>query len=311
MKKYLLAAAIGAAATPALAVCPYPLDATDAQIVQSGYTPFDSVNLQSAEYVAAPTTSIVNLIALSDTGFAAGVESAQTGLPGGDVTLPAAGIVAYEIAIDNFPSTTSTEANLYLGGGFLTSNGVLPTVDASQDSISFNFIFANSASGSLSGVIAANRTGGVLTWAQGNVGPLALPLPANTRVGIYLNMGTRQVGYTVNGTDYGYLQNELGGAFLIPAGVQEINLALNGIMQMQVGSSLAGAVVGATLVTDQSQFTQPFPAGTTDICLTSTGTGGLKLPNGKPYPGKANPPGLQKFQSLPLPLKPLGQALKP
>lgn len=60
-------------------------------------------------------------------------------------------------------------------------------------------------------------SGGVVTWAGDDVVPMSLPLPADYRVGIYLNMNTRQVGYTVNGSDRGYLRNGDGSAFQLPA----------------------------------------------------------------------------------------------
>lgn len=313
MKQYLAAALVGALSMPAFATCPYPLDATAAQYEQSGFSAFDSVNYQSAEYLARSTQpapgalEVVNLIALSDTGFTASAQAVGSGLPGGDIALPASGIVAFEIAIDRFPASEDQGANLYLGGGFTTGNELLAST--SGDAISFNYVFANSGSGSLAGIVAGSRSNGVVTWANGNVGALALPLPANTRVGVYLNMNTRQVGYTLNGVNHGYLQSEQGGTFSIPAGVQSLSLALNGIMQVTSTSALIGQPLGATLVTDAAAFTQPFPAGTTDLCASANA--GLRLPNGKPFPGKAQPRGLQQFQSLPLPVRPLGQWLKP
>lgn len=313
MKKYMLAAALAALATPAFATCPYPLDATAAQYAQTPYTPFPTITYQSAEYLAAPTDtggylSVVNYGAFSAAGLAAAIQAG--GLqPAGDVTLPASGIIAFEFNVDHFPATADTTSNVYIGGGFFSGNDLLNP--SSGDGISFDLVFAASGWGSLTGVVAASRNNGVITWAAGPVTPLVLPLPANTRVGIYINLNTRQVGYTINGTDFGYLQAEGGGAFTIPATVTSVALALNGIMQVESGSPQIGQPVGATLVTDRAAFTQPFPAGTTDICTTSGPGTGLRLPNGKPFPGKATPPGLQKFQALPLPVKPLGLAIKP
>jgi hypothetical protein len=317
MKRTLLAAALAATAPLASALCTYPLDATPAQISSAGLTPFPYVNFQSVEYTSASTIDtngnlgVINYQALSDTGFAALVQSATTGLPNGDVTLPAAGIVAFEMAVDRFPAAQSTEASNYLSVGFTSTHDLFATGSGGQDGVAVNVVLVNSgwAPGSFAQPIGGSATGGALAWTSSSPVPLALPLPATYRVGVYLNMNTRQVGYTLNGVDYGYLQNEGGGSFQLPAGVQAISLGLNGILQSTAESPLIGTPVGGTLVTDQSQFTQPFPAGTTDIC-SAGGSIGLRLPNGKAFPGKAAPRGLQKLQPLLLPVRPLGQALK-
>lgn len=316
MKKYLLAAVIAAMAAPASALCTYPLDATPEQYDSANITPFPTINFQSVEYVSNSTVDtngnlqIINYFALSDSGFASLVDSATTGLPSGDITLPASGIVAFEMAVDHFPAIQSTEANNYLSVGFTSTHDLFAGQTSGQDGVAVNVVLVNSgwSPGSFSTVVGGNTTGGTLTWASdGGTVPLTLPLPATYRVGIYLNMNTRQVGYTLNGIDRGYLQNEGGGAFLLPAGVQAISLGMNGILQSTAASPLQGTPVGGTLVTDRSQFTQPFPAGTTDVCSAG---GSFTLPNGKPFPGKGQPKGLQKFQTLPLGTGPLGQLLK-
>lgn len=313
MKTYALGAALAALSPLASAICSYPLDATAAQYASATITPFPYLNFQSAEYVSQSTVDaggllyVVNYHALSDTGFAAMADSYASGLPGGDVTLPTSGIVAFEMAVDHFPATESNEAINYLSAGFASSNGV-----ATADGIAVNIVLANSGwgSGSFATVIAGANDNGMLAWGDDGMQALTLPLPAGYRVGLYLNMDTRQVGYTVNGVDHGYLQVAGGGAFTIPDGVQSVVLGMNGVLQATAASPLAGTPVGGTLVTDRSQFTQPFPAGTTDICSGGGDAGVLRLPNGKPFPGKANPRGLQRFQGLPLPVHPLGQYLK-
>lgn len=140
--------ALLAASSPlASALCTYPLDATPAQYSAAGVTPFPYVNFQSVEYTSVLTTNgnTINYQAFSDTGFDALVQTAATGVPGGDVVLPTSGIVAFEMRVDRFPATTAPNVNNYL------------------------------------------------------------------------NMNTRQVGYTVNGSDRGYLRNGDGSAFQLPA----------------------------------------------------------------------------------------------
>lgn len=319
MKKYLLAAAISSLASTASALCTYPLDATPEQYAyMSPQVPFPSVNFQSVEYVAQSTVDgtgnlrVVNYQALSDTMMDAAIASASTGLPGGDITLPTSGIVAFEWQADHFPASEADGANLYLSAGFASSNAP-QVLSGGNDGLSVSILLGNTnyGQGTFATAIAAARNAGVLHWGGHGTHDVTLPLSANYRIGIYLNMNTRQVGYTLNGVDHGYLQDEQGGAFLIPSGVSSIGLGFSGVMQVMDNNPLAGTPVGGTLITDKSQFTQPFPAGTTDICNSGGDSGGgLKLQNGKPYPGKANPRGLQKFQPLLLPAKPLGLLLK-
>jgi len=221
--------------------------------------------------------------------------------------------VAFEWQMDHFPAYASGDGYVVFGAGFASSN--FPWLQSGTDNaLSVSIALANSpyGQGPFATVVAGNRIGGVLNWGAsiGGVHPVALPLPANYRVGIYLNMDARTVGFTLNGVDKGYLENEQGGPFLIPTAVSSIGLAFSGFTQVMGNSSLIGSPVGGTLITDSASFTQPFPAGTTGFTCGSTSGSRLKLPNGKPFPGKSNPRGLQKFQPLLLPIKPLGQALK-
>jgi hypothetical protein len=288
MKKLALAALVGSLSFAAHATtCLYPLDATAGQYAAAGITPFPAINLQSVSYTAQSTQDpvsgglqITNYQAASYNGAAAALQSAGTGLPGGDVALPASGIVGIEMAVDNFPATQSAGANLYLSFGVGTSNGANSAADPTQPGFAVNVVMVDSGNGAGSFVtVAAGNTlsGGTTNYAAAAQTPLTLPLPASYHLGIYLNMSTREVGVTVNGTDLGYLQNTQGGPFLIPAGVSSAMLAMNGIMQVQADNPLIGSTVGGTLITDSSQFTQPFPAGTVDICgnsIPTTGGGG-------------------------------------
>lgn len=306
MKKYALAAALGCIASTASALCQYPLDATAAQYTQIGATPFPYINLQSAEFTATLTGTPANVGGIFYSGYSAagvqaGLNTASTGQLGGDITLPASGIVAVEFSLDHFPAYYTSSSNLAMVLSFTTS-------DITTFGISLAFEASSTPDHAFVAAFGSRKENGIASGVTSGRMPLTLPLPAGFRSGIYFNMDTREVGYAINGVDYGYLKNADGTPFTIPAGVQSGVLSATGLDQdYDSADANLGQVVGATLITDRSQFTQPFPAGATDICGT---TAGLRLPNGKPYPGKANPPGLQKFQSLPLPVQPLGQALK-
>lgn len=311
MNKYVAAALIAASSSASFATtCQYPFDATSSQYAMGGISPFPGINYQSVEYPVQSTINstglfIQNYIAASNNGALAAINSAGTGLPGGDITLPSSGIIGVEIAIDNFPDFSTPNANLNISMGFATSNHI-SGADLSQitaDGLTFGLMFNSMTSGTGIGngpwaaLLAYRRDGNQAGFSEtGGMIPLQLPLPANYRAGLYLNMSTRQMGFTLNGVDYGYAKDAAGNPFTVPASISSAMILASGVMQVSSGSDpLLGSPVGATLITDRSQFNQPFPAGTTDICGN---TGSLVLPNGKPYPGKAIPPGLLPFQPL-------------
>jgi hypothetical protein len=303
MKKYLLAAVIGAFAPAALASCPYPLldEESPKYDLFAPLQPYN-VDFQSVEYVMESTSSgIVNYQVLSDAMVDAVIQSASTGLPGGDIPLPASGIVAFEWQVDHFPASASQSGYVVFGAGFASSN--FPWLrSTAENGISFSIALANATHGGgpFAAVIALNRINGEVQSDAGTLDYLSLPLPSNYRIGIYLNMNTRQVGYTLNGVDQGYAQSAQGGPLLIPPAVNSIGLAFAGFTSVSADSPLIGTPVGGTLITDSAYFTQPFPAGTTGLTCGGGSGGGLTLPNGTPFPGKgkANPPGLLKLPTL-------------
>jgi hypothetical protein len=312
MKKLLLAASLAGAAPLASALCQYPLDAAPEQY--AGTTPFPYINLQSVEYTVLPVAGVVNYIAASDTGAQAVLASAGSGLPGGDVALPASGIVGVEFRLDRFPDSNSTGATINLTLGFATSNNVgdAGSLDGNPNpGATFGLMFTSANGVAWAAPLAYRRDGGAGSFANGASTAVYQPVPAGGfRGGIYLNMATRRLGYIINGIDYGYIGDS---SFTLPAGVQSGLLLATGSYAINGYAINLGSVVGGSLVTDRSEFTQPFPAGTVDICGNGVATPlppGLRLPNGKPYPGKGSPNGLQKFQSLPLPMQPLGLGLK-
>lgn len=284
MKKALLALAVAGASQFSHALCSYPLDATAAQYSQLSQTTFDSVSGQSADSLV--TGSFINPQALSTGGAAAEINALGTGGSGGDIALPSSGIVAFEFSIDSFPSVAETSLSngaIVLGSGFSSGNN--PYNAAGGDALLFDLIAVDQASGSggtgvgtaIAPFIVAHNGTLVGATASAPAIPVTLPLPAGYRIGYYLNMSTHQLGYTVNGVDQGYVtQDTNGNPFTIPAGVTHVLMGIYGISSVPVTDANVGAHIGGTLITDSSQFTQPFPAGTTDICgvaIPSVGPG--------------------------------------
>lgn len=294
MKKTLAALLMGLA-TPALAVCTYPLDATQQQLAGHPLTAswtVPQVTGQAMEFLVQqtlPGAYLRNYAAFSASGIDALTTSYASGLPGGDVTLPASGIVAMEMRVDNFPAQPMTAGRVWLSMGMITGNWYQNVTQLPSDALQYNIVLSNSnvtpSPGNLF-IVAESISNGVRTNGYQEI-PVTLPLPANTKVGLYLNMDTRQMGMTAGGVDLGYI-------LPIPAAVNSVSLNLGGML-IAVGSPEAqiGAPVGGTLITDAALFTEPFPAGVKDFC--GNPSGGLRaLPNGKLFPGKGKALGLGK-----------------
>lgn len=308
MRKHLLAALIGSLSATAGATCQYPLDATSTQYAALAQRqldagaevtdkPFPYINLQSAEFIAAYLQPPQAYIAYSDGGMATVL--GQNGTQIGDIVLPTSGIVALEISIDRFVPTSGESSQGWLSGSDLGLNVILAAGGLNNDQVEALYLSTSFWSQSFGdnkyyATLGASTTAGA-AFTTGGL-PLPQPLPAGYRVGFYLNMDTRQVGHTMNGVDLGYAHKPDGTLVTLPVSAQGALITAFGTNLVRTPTSPnVGLPVGFTLITDKSQFTQPFPAGATDICSTNGGNGVL-LPNGKPFPGKGNPRGLLNLQ---------------
>lgn len=293
MEKYLLAAMIGSLSATAGAVCQYPLDATAEQYAALADQPFPYINLQSAEFTAAYLQPPRAYVAYSDGGLATVL--GQNGTQIGDIVLPTTGIVALEISIDHFPPTSGVTGDIYgsdLGLNILLAAGGLNNGEVEAGFVATSFWSQSFGGNPYYATFGAATTDGTQSSTGGI--PLPQPLPAGYRVGFYINMDTRQVGHTMNGVDLGYAMSN-GSPVTLPASAQGALITAFGTNLVRTPSSPnIGQPVGFTLITDRSQFTQPFPAGAMDIC-SANGGNGITLPNGRPFPGKGNPPGLLKL----------------
>lgn len=266
MRAALCLNAIALASRLAMACpCDNPLDATSAQYLavenlvnqqyaQTGLAPpndkpFPTISGQSAAYAVSATPGIENhYLALSKDG----VNAVLANVIQGNIALPASGIVGFEMRVNRFPRKFMTKAGdnmLYvMAGSGLGYRFRLGLMDVMNGAYSFYGTEYN-------GVFTANS---MFATAQ----PVALPLGSDFRLGIYFNMSTRQVGYTVNGLDRGYVPDA------IPANVSDITLLMGGDTNVPAGDVTIGSTVQGTLITKAASFTQPFPAGTVDICGT-------------------------------------------
>lgn len=103
---------------------------------------------------------------------------------------------------------------------------------------------------------------GYLTFlsAARNSNPIQIPADGKVRVGLYVNQNTKQVGYIINGMNYGYtnliMENKL--KYISYTGVINQDKFAN--------SALTGKTVGLQLVTDKSKMQFTYPTGAKDIC---------------------------------------------
>lgn len=316
MLNKIVAALLLSATAPAWALCPYPLDATQAQIasLQGGqtYTGVPVINGQTMEYTVVGTPGVTVFGAASDTGAQAILQGESTGLPVGDLQLPASGRIHVRMRLNSYPwaPLSGPYSTVWQAIGLTTGNVSTPLP---KDSLQLSLVAVNST---LAGTQNGTRTFLMATGqaiSGSYVGttyselPFDGPMPADV-AGLWIDMDTRQMGVSVHitdGTDIGLapgdydlpaLNDSQGNPYLVPAGVNSVSLMMLGLLsRIPATDPQVGVAVSATLETDYCGASGPAP---------------LKLPNGKLFPGKATPRGLQKFQALPLPVKPLGQYLK-
>lgn len=89
---------------------------------------------------------------------------------------------------------------------------------------------------------------------------IIIPTDGKVKVGIYINQSTKQVGYLINGINYGYLNINLQNSISslgYSAGINQNN---------NTGSLLIGKSVGLQLITDHSNMQLTYPTGAKDIC---------------------------------------------
>lgn len=296
MKK-TIPALLFAFSAPVLAECPYPLDATQAQI--DAYPPTngwktEATSGQSIDFLVQPTSTIKAYAGLSSLGMTALANAYATGVPGGDVPLPASGIARVRMNVENLPwqainspsGTVGVAVTLLTGNH--TSANPLP-----KDAL--NYTVAVSATSHATTPVKLYVSGQsiqgstIITTSRED----AMPLPNPTdRVGFYVDMSTRTLGLSyriMEGTwapgvppagDYDMpINDNQGNPVRIPDGVSSVALALAGYENgIASGDSAVNTPVKVTLATD--------------ICATSSPA--AVLPNGNAFRGKGKALGLFK-----------------
>lgn len=296
MKKTIPALLLALSA-PVLAECPYPLDATQAQI--DAYPPTngwktEATSGQSIEFTVQPTSTIQAYAGFSSLGLTALANAYATGVPGGDVALPASGIARVRMNVESLPwqAVTSPSGTVGASVTLLTGNHTSAT-PLPKDAL--NYTVAVSATSNATTPVKAYISGqsiqGSTITSTSRADAMPLPFPAD-RIGFYLDMDTRTLGLSyriMEGTwapgvppagDYDMpINDNQGNPVRIPDGVSSVALAL--------GAYENGIIVGDTAVNTQVKATLA-----TDICATSSPA--ATLPNGKAFRGKGKAQGLFK-----------------
>lgn len=272
-KKSVAVALFSLQASVAMAVCPYTLDATTDQILKYGAKPFPSISGQSVAFNVQDNSLSpygLNYGAGSSAGAKAYLDAQKSGVAGGDVKLPATGTVAVEFRVDSYAATqpSSNPAGAGIGYGISSGNTGTRSTGPMLD-VQLRIVDERSSSGVPRVQVEAKArsgTGAPVVNASAQTA-LTLPLPTGFRLGLYVNRGTGAAGYTVNGVDMGVLRDSAGNPLRVPSTLTAVSIGVGGgHLGIQPGDVLIGTTIGGTLVTDATQMTQPYPAGTRDLC---------------------------------------------
>lgn len=90
--------------------------------------------------------------------------------------------------------------------------------------------------------------------------PVTVPSVGKVRVGVYFNQVTKQLGYIINGTNYGYL-NILAENALSNIGFQAVSQP-----SLNTTSKFLGKQVSIQVITDSANMQFTYPSNTKDIC---------------------------------------------
>ncbi|MEO4149213.1 DUF4882 family protein [Acinetobacter pittii] len=255
------------------AACTYNFDATQAQVNAVNAAGGRQIKLMSpisiAEQKGTATITYVGSTPVDQVVTSSkliSIASSQTPLV--DKAVVGTNIVATEFVFD-----ASNLKNVVLGDSYETQQMAFQILGASnlknEISIDLGYALINKdstrADGSYVTLIGITRTrdssGSVVVKdiAQKLI-PITLPSDGKVRVGLYFNQVSKQVGYIINGTNYGYLN------LIAENGLKNIGFNGVGIQSPNPNSKFLGKTVSVQLITNKANMQFTYPTGTTDIC---------------------------------------------
>ncbi|MBJ8432882.1 MULTISPECIES: DUF4882 family protein [Bacteria] len=255
------------------AACTYNFDATQAQVDAKNAAGGRQIKLMSpisiTEQKGTATITYVGSTPVDQVVTSSkliSITSSQTPLV--DKAVVGTNIVATEFVFD-----ASNLKNVVLGDSYETQQMAFQILGASnlknEISIDLGYALMNKdstrADGSYVTLIGITRTrdssGSVVVKdiAQKLI-PITLPSDGKVRVGLYFNQVSKQVGYIINGTNYGYLN------LIAENALKNIGFNGVGIQSPNPNSKFLGKTVSVQLITNKANMQFTYPTGTTDIC---------------------------------------------
>lgn len=255
------------------AACTYNFDATQAQVDAKNAAGGRQIKLMSpisiTEQKGTATITYVGSTPVDQVVTSSkliSITSSQTPLV--DKAIVGTNIVATEFVFD-----ASNLKNVVLGDSYETQQMAFQILGASnlknEISIDLGYALINKdstrADGSYVTLIGITRTrdssGSVVVKdiAQKLI-PITLPSDGKVRVGLYFNQVSKQVGYIINGTNYGYLN------LIAENALKNIGFNGVGIQSPNPNSKFLGKTVSVQLITNKANMQFTYPTGTTDMC---------------------------------------------
>lgn len=255
------------------AACTYNFDATQAQVDAKNAAGGRQIKLMSpisiTEQKGTATITYVGSTPVDQVLTSSkliSITSSQTPLV--DKAVVGTNIVATEFVFD-----ASNLKNVVLGDSYETQQMAFQILGASnlknEISIDLGYALMNKdstrADGSYVTLIGITRTrdssGSIVVKdiAQKLI-PITLPSDGKVRVGLYFNQVSKQVGYIINGTNYGYLN------LIAENALKNIGFNGVGIQSPNPNSKFLGKTVSVQLITNKANMQFTYPTGTTDIC---------------------------------------------
>lgn len=267
MKKLLLSIIIGVTSTVSWgASCNYSFDATQAQI-----DAYNNTHTRKREFMTSidlskqQGTSVIKLIDNPTSDQVLISAGGLNDLP--DKVVVTNGIIAFEAEID-----TSQLQSLLVGSTQEIQQMGFAIVGSSSAGKEIGINLAQSLINNSSTSTNGNHLtiiGGSFNNLNGQTSfkdldprsfMIQVPTTGKVRFGVYINQQSRQIGFIVNGVNYGYMN------VIANNPITKIGFLAEAQDAPYPNSKFIGKAVTLKLITDQTQFTQSYPSGATDIC---------------------------------------------
>ena len=277
MKKIILGLSIGLASVTSWSACTYNFDAMQAQLDQWAlidYKLMPNINGQNLSGTLRNTVTKTNFIGTSSAY--AQFRMQHPNMPPNNVVIidklvPLNGVFATEVVLD---ALSIKDINLNTSAGFEKPFGI--ALKGFSDSkfeldIFFDFVKRKSSNQLAEGTYIDILGATTQVDATGNLGfktyhqeskKINIPTDGKVKIGIYLNQNTRQLGYIINGVNYGYSN------LIIDKKIKSISFE-GGINNVTSLSPFLNKSISMQFLTDKNSLSSGYPAGTTDICGTA------------------------------------------